>query len=179
MRQTKSRLALWISASLVTAIALAGFVWVRVLHHGPPAALWKDIRAGAAARDIQDPDARLQRYLEERYGPMTDLNCRREAFLGFFDVDHIQALHLLLNYSPEPMRPRLIAAMARWVEAYRSSLTSRERMDLSARFTAPEGQAMLKRSTAAYNSQDVRYRGATAPVISQLLKTIREVQQTQ
>ena len=31
---------------------------------------------------------------------------------------------------------------------------------------------MLRQATAQYNSQDVQYRGQTAPVISQLLKTI-------
>src|SRR3569623_1736875 len=108
MRYSKSSLSLWIGASFLVVLGVAAFLWMRVFHSGPPAALWKDIRAGAAARNIQDPDARLRRYLEERYGPMSNPKCRREAFLGFFDLDHIQALPLLLTYSPDALRPQRI-----------------------------------------------------------------------
>jgi uncharacterized protein YgiM (DUF1202 family) len=67
--------------------------------------------------------------------------------------------------------------MANWVRAYRESLTLPERAGLNARFQTPEGRAMLRQATAQYNSQDVQYRGQTAPVISQLLKTISSTQQ--
>jgi hypothetical protein len=108
---------------------------------------------------------------------MADPVHRQEAFLDFFDLDHIKGLQLLVKHSPEKQRQDNINAMARWVETYRDSLTREERMELNARFQTAEGQAVLHRATAQYNSQDVRYRGATAPVISQLLKTLREVQQ--
>lgn len=54
-----------------------------------------DIRAGLAAHAIQDPDARLLRYLEARYGSMDDPAHRQDAFLDFFNLDHIKGLQLL------------------------------------------------------------------------------------
>ena len=39
-----------------------------------------------------------------------------------------------------------------------------------------QGFAAWEQATAQYNSQDVKYRGQTAPVISQLLRTIYTVQ---
>jgi len=158
---------------------MAAFVWVRVLHHGPPAEVMKDIRAGLAARPVKDADDRLFKYLEARYGSMADPANRQQAFLDFFDVEHIEGLQLLVKYSPAEQRQANIDAMARWVAAYRDSLTSQERAALSARFQTPEGRAMLRRATARYNSQDVEYRGRTAPVISQLLRTIYQVQYSQ
>jgi hypothetical protein len=53
--------------------------------------MMKDVRAGIAARHIADPDARLAKYLEGRYGSMGDPANRRKVFLDFFDVEHIKA----------------------------------------------------------------------------------------
>ncbi len=170
------RLLLWSGLSAVLALTLAAFVWVRILHHGPPRGLIRDIRAGIAARHIQDPDKRLLKYLEVRYGPMSDPANRQRAFLDFFNVDHIKGLQLLVRYSPPTQRQANIEAMARWVAAYRTSLTPEERTALNARFQSAQGKAMLRRATGQYNSEDVQYRGATAPVISQLLRTIYEVE---
>ena len=133
-------------------------------------------RAGLAARPIKDPDARLHKYLEERYGPMSDADNRQKAFLDYFNVDHIKALQLMVKHSPEAQRPGSIAAAARWIEGYRESLTPEERAALRAQIQSPAGVAMLRRATTHYNSQDVRYRGQTAPVISQLLHTIASLQ---
>jgi hypothetical protein len=66
--------------------------------------------------------------------------------------------------------------MSRWVEQYRQSLTPQERADLRQQFSGDQGRAMLHQATAQYNSQGVEYRGQTAPVISQLLKTLNSVQ---
>ncbi len=173
---SRVRLLLWSGLTGVVASALAGFVWVRILHHGPPAGMMKDIRAGIAARHIQDADERLLKYLDVRYGPMSDPANRQRAFLDFFNVDHIKGLQLLVRHSPPAQRQANIDAMARWVAAYRTSLTPGERAALNARFQSAQGRAMLRRATAQYNAQDVEYRGATAPVISQLLRTIYDVE---
>ncbi len=151
----------------------AGFFTIR--KRLPPE-LSKDIRAGLAARRIQDADARFEKYLEVRYGPMSDPLNQQKAFLDYFNVEHIKALQLLVKHSPEAQRPQNIAAAARWVENYRESLTPDDRAALRARLHTPAGVEMLRRATAQYNSQDVHYRGQTAPVISQLLKTISSLQ---
>ena len=51
-----------------------------------------DVRAGLAAINVRDPDERLAKYLELRYGPMSDPVNRRRVFLDFFDRARIQAL---------------------------------------------------------------------------------------
>ncbi len=139
----------------------------------------KDVRAGLAARDLRDPDERIGKYLEERYGSMSLPENRQKAFVDFFEVEHIKVLQLLATHSPENHRQANIDAMARWVSGYRESLTAQERVSLNARFQTPEGKAMLRRATAQYNSQNVRYRGSTAPVISELLRTLNTIEQGQ
>ena len=114
--------------------------------------------------------------MELRYGSLSDPANREQVFLDFFSVDRIKALQLLVKYSPAEYRQANIQAMARWVANYRNSLSEEERAALHAKFDTPEGRAVLQRATAQYNSQDVHYRGATAPVISELLNTIAAAQ---
>lgn len=135
----------------------------------------RDIRAGLVARPIRDPDSRIAKYLEARFGDLSNPANREAAFVAFFDVEHIKALQLLVRHAPEKQRQASIDAMARWLAAYRDSLSSRESAALNARFQTDEGRAMLRRATAQYNAQDVRYRGSTAPVISELLRTLNTV----
>jgi hypothetical protein len=177
MRVTKGNRLLWSCVLAGLLLVLAAGLWVRTFHHRLPPGLMKDIRAGIAARQVQDPDARLLKYLEERYGPMSESAHRREAFLDFFNVDHIQALRLLVRHSPEAQRQANIDAMARWIGGFGAALAPEERVALSAYFQTDPAQAMLRRATAQYNSQDVRYRVSTAPVISQLLRTLHDIEQ--
>ena len=162
--------------SIVAVFALAGFLWMRVFHHYPPAELMKDIRAGIAVREIKDPDERFKKYLEQRYGSMSDAANRQKAFLDFFNTDHIRALQLMVKHSPEGQRQANIKATADWIAKYRTSLTTSESTALRAQLQSDAGKAMLKQATAQYNTQDVYYRGSTAPVISELLTTIHEIQ---
>jgi len=157
-------------------LALAGAFLVHRLRQRIPAELMQDIRAGIAARHIQDPDLRFQKFLEGRYGPQSDPANRQKAFLDFFNKDHIRALQLLVRHSPPGMRQANIEATAKWVQQFRESLTAQQRADLNAQLQAAGGRGLLQQATAQYNSQDVQYRGQTAPVISELLKTIASLQ---
>ncbi|HOW64272.1 MAG TPA: hypothetical protein P5186_15675 [Candidatus Paceibacterota bacterium] len=161
----------------LAALLVAGFIWIRILHHGPRPGMLKDIHAGLQARHLKDPDQRILKYLEIRYGSMSDPAHRQDAFLDFFNIEHIKTLQLMVKYAPESHRQEDIHAMARWVADYRDTMTPNEKAALNARLQTAEGQTMLRRATAQYNSQDVRYRGHTAPVISQLLRTLNEVEQ--
>jgi hypothetical protein len=173
----KRKFLVWGCVLGFTVLLCGGFVWVRFIHQRPPPGILKDIRAGLQARHLKDPDQRIRKYMEARYGAMSDPARRQEAFLDFFNVEHIQALQLLVKHSPETQRQANVDAMARWVADYRTSMTPQDRTALNARLQTAEGQTMLKRATAQYNSQDVRYRGNTAPVISQLLRTLNEAEQ--
>jgi hypothetical protein len=174
--KSKGKFVIWSCFSVAGVLLLAAVLWACVMRHRLPPGIMKDIRAGLPARHIQDPDARLLKYLEGRYGPMSDPAHRREAFLDFFNLEHIRALQLLVKHSPETHRQANIDAMARWVATFNAALSPEERAALNAQFQTGEGQAMLRRATAQYNSQDVRYRGSTAAVISQLLRTINTLE---
>lgn len=168
---------LWRAAGLVLAgLAVVGTVVFFLVRRQMPAGMMESIRAGMAARTISDPDQRFARYIEGRYGPQTDPVNREKAFLSFFDPEQIRTLQLLVQHSPENQRQANIDASAHWVRQYRESMTVQQRRELRARLQTPEGQGMLRKATALYNSQDVEYRGRTSPVISQLLKTVASAQ---
>ncbi len=172
MKAKSGRSKFWRVAVICMAIfVVLGAVVVHRVRRVLPPELMQDIRAGIAARNIPDADERFEKYLELRYGPQSDPANRQKVFLDFFNLDHIRALQLMVKHSPENQRQANIDATAKWVEKYRESLTPQQRADLSARLQSP-GQTMLQQATAQYNSQDVQYRGQTAPVISQLLQTI-------
>lgn len=164
-----------VAVTLLVVTLLGGALAYKIRRSIPPG-MEQDIRAGLVARKIKDPDQRLARYLELRYGPLTDPANRQKAFLDFFELQRIEALQLLVKHSPEAHRQANIDAMARWVAEYRTTMTPAERTALRAKFQTPEGAGMMRKATAQYNSQDVQYRGMTAPVISQLLNTIASVQ---
>ncbi|HWD94339.1 MAG TPA: hypothetical protein VG938_18555 [Verrucomicrobiae bacterium] len=175
--KTGTRRKIWMAVGIVglVFVLLATTFVLGVRRHLPPG-IMKDIRAGRTARHISDPDARLKQYLEARYGAMDVATNREKMFLDFFDLNHIKALQLLVKYSPEKHREENILAMSRWVQHYRESMTSEEHSDLKQKLTGTAGETMLKQATAQYNSQDVQYRGQTAPVISQLLQTLYSIQ---
>lgn len=160
----------------LVAVLIAGAVgWFAIRRRIPPE-LIQDIRADIGVKDIWDANQRLQRYLDLRYGPQSDPANREKVFMDFFNIEHIKALQLMVQHSPENQRQANIATMTRWVGEYRKSLTPQERATLNAHFQTETGHQMLRQATAQYNSQDVRYRGLTAPVISELLNTLSSVQ---
>ncbi|MCO5051485.1 MAG: hypothetical protein M9920_04210 [Verrucomicrobiae bacterium] len=165
-----------VGLALVLVVSGAVAYW-KFLRPHVPRELMREIQAGVAARDLKDPDQRFAKYLEGRYGPMTDAENRERAFLDFFNPEHIRALQLLVAHSPVEQRADSIAATARWVAQYRENLTPEARRSLQAKLDTDAGEAMLRRATAQYNDQDVYYRGQTAPVISELLKTIHALRQ--
>jgi hypothetical protein len=167
----------WRLTGMALLLIVAGGAFaVHRLRQRLPKELMKDIRAGIAARDIKDADQRFEKYLEGRYGPQSDHANREQAFLDFFNVEHIRAMQFLVKHSPADRRQANIDASARWVAQFRESLTPEQRADLGARIEAGGGNSMLAQATAQYNSQDVYYRGQTVPVISELLKTVAMAQ---
>jgi hypothetical protein len=170
------KVTIWIFGILLVMLAIGVLGYIRVFRGYPPKELLKDIRAGVAARDTKDPDKRFEMFLENRYGSMADPANRRKAFVGFFDPERIQALQFLATHAPKEQQAANITATAAWVAKYRTSLTPADRAALGAQLNSAAGRQMLQKATATYNSQDIYYRGRTAPVISQLLQTIHEVQ---
>ena len=62
----------------------------------------EDVRAGLKARNIKEPQARVEAFLEARYGPLTEPANRQRAFLDFFNQDHIKGLNFIVSHKSKP-----------------------------------------------------------------------------
>jgi hypothetical protein len=169
----KARITVRIGTIGVVVLAVAIILWVRRFHHYTPIEVVRDLQAGIAARNAPRP---VERFLELRYGSLTEPANREKAFLDFFNVGHIEGLQILVRRAPESRRPVAIAAMAQWVADYRQNMTAEEKESLRSYLGTPAGRTTIQEATAKYLSQDVHYRAATAPVIRELMTTLAEVQ---
>ncbi len=169
----KTKIILWTGGIALAASALGVTWWVRHFRSYTPIEVAQDVRAAVAARHAERP---VERFLELRYGSLTEAVNRQKAFLDFFNVGHIEGLHLLVKRAPESRRPVAIAAMAQWVADYRRNMTPEERESLGAFLRTDAGRLTVQQATAKYLSQDVYYRAATAPVIRELMATLAAVQ---
>ena len=132
-----------------------------------------DIRAAIGARNAP---RRVDRFLELRYGPMTDPANRQKAFLDFFNPGHIEGLQLLVRHMPAHMRQDNISGMAQWIADYRKTMTAEEKQALGTYFRSEAGRATLQSGTSRYLSQDVHYRASSAQVVSELMLTLSATQ---
>ena len=169
----RTRKVLWVGAVGTLIVALGVTFWIRTFHRYTPLEVVQDIRAGLAARHAPQP---VERFLELRYGPLTESANRQKAFLDFFNVGHIEGLHIIVTHMQDGERQTNIAAMARWVAEYRRTMSAKEKQALNARLSTAEGRRMLRQATAQYLRQDVHYRAATAGVITELMTTVVAVQ---
>ncbi len=177
MKQRRTRIFWRISLITVALAAVAIVFWVRSFHHYLPQRLLRDIRAGLVARDLPDPDARVNAFLSARYGPLTEPRNRQQAFLDFFDIDHIRGLHFIVSHTPLTQKVANTRAMAQWIANYRTALTPEERVALQTRLNSQSGQAMLRRATAEFQTQDVYYRGEQKAVVQELMVTLADLRQ--
>jgi hypothetical protein len=175
MRRRITRILLWTGGIGVVLVVAGAVFWIRTFHHYPPKEIMKDVRAGLAARHIREPQARVETFLESRYGPLTDPANRETAFLGFFDVDHINGLTFIVSHTPAAQKQANTQAMADWIANYRATMSSEERAALQSHLNSASGQAMLQRATAQYQRQDVYFRANQKPVIAELMTTLAEL----
>jgi hypothetical protein len=169
----RTKILAWVSGVGLVLIALGTTLWIRQFHHYTPVEVALDVQAALAARNDPKP---VERFLELRYGPLTEPANRQAAFLDFFNVGHIQGLHLLVNRAPESRRQPSINAMAEWIANYRQTMSPDERQALGTYLGTDAGRRSIQQATALYLSHDVYYRAATAPVISELMATLAAVQ---
>ena len=175
MKSKKAKVILWASVSIAAVVAGAIMAGIHYFHRYLPAELMPDIRAAIAARNVRDPDARLNKYLEGRYGSMDNPANRERAFEDFFNSNHIKAMQIIVKHSPSGQQETNVRAMAHWIANYRQNMSSQEKSDLGDFFHSDGGRAALQASTTQYLSQDIRYRSATAPVIAELMATLTAV----
>ena len=171
----KKRTKIIILGAGIVAVALVGAgsaLWTRTFNHYSPGELLKDVRAGLAARNIQQPQARVQAFLTARYGPLTEPANRQRAFLDLFNVDHTKALDFIAGRSPASQKQADTQAMAEWIAYYRKTMTAEERAALRTLINSQSGQSMLQRSTAHYMAQEESVRNAQKPVMMEITLTL-------
>ena len=130
MTKRSTKIMCWVAVGSLLVLAIGGALWIRKFHRDTPREVLQDIRAGLSARHAPQP---VQRFLELRYGSLAEPANRQKAFLDFFNVGHIEGLHLLVTHMQEGERQTNIAAMARWVAEYRRTMSPEERQALNAR----------------------------------------------
>ena len=170
--KSSTRLFLWAGAAVIMLIAAGATFWTRQFHSYTPIEALHDLEAAAKVRNAPQP---VERFMELRYGPLTDPANRQKAFLDFFNVGHIKGLNILVSRMPSDRRQSNVTAMAQWVANYRATMTPEEKATLGSYVTSPGGRATLQQATAQYLQQDVRYRAGTAPVIQELMTTLATV----
>ena len=169
----KTKIVVWIGASVVLVAAIgAGWIWKT--RSGLVKEVALDLKAGAMSRHAENP---FERFLELRYGPMTEPINRQKAFLGFFDADHMEGMRRLVGYMKPGERETNIAASARWIANYRESMSDPEKQSLAEWLHSEQGRVTLQRSSALYRSRDVWYRASTEPVIRELMTTFTMLHQ--
>jgi hypothetical protein len=177
MKKRTTRILLWNGlAGLILAGASAA-LWVHTFHHYTPKEVMEDVRAGMKAKDIQEPLTRVEVFLEARYGPLTEPANRQRAFLDFFNQDHIKGLNFIVSHTAPSQKQANTQAMAQWIANYRNTMSPDERASLQTRLNTEAGRAMLLQATALYQSQDVYFRGAQRPVITELMTTLAALRQ--
>lgn len=152
---------------LVVLVALK-----RRFPHTSAEAAWRDLRAALAAQHATNA---AERFLELRFGSLTNAANRQEAFMHFFDEGHIELMQVAVAHMDEGMRRTNIAATAEWISAYRQGLSGEEQAALRERLSSEAGRQRMRRATQQYLQQDVEYRSATAPVIVELMMTLESV----
>lgn len=169
----RTKKLMWAGAIVALLAVMATVWWVRRFHHYTPVEVAQDLRAAMGVKNHPQP---VERFLELRYGSLDLPANRHRAFLDFFNPGHVEGLQILTSRLPAGRRQTNIHAMARWVAQYRERLTPEDKQMLAAYFRTEEGRRALESATAKYLSQDVYYRGETAPVIRELMVTLSVIQ---
>src|ERR1035441_7675881 len=168
----RTKIIIAVTTALGVALIVTGStLWVRTFHHYSPREFLKDVRAGLAARNIQQPKARVEAFLTARYGPLTDPANRQRAFLDLFNVEHTKALDLIAGHGPANQQQADTQAMAEWIAQYRKTMSAEERAALRTRINSVSGQSMLQRSTAHYMAEEESVRNAQKPVMMEITLT--------
>jgi hypothetical protein len=172
MKKRTTRILLWGSLAGLILVGAGAAVWVRTFRYYRLKDVMEDVQAGLKARHIKEPQARVEAFLEARYGPLTEPANRARVFLDMFNEDHIKGLNFIVSHTPAEHKQANTQAMAQWIANYRVTMTPDERVILQARLNSEEGRAMLRQATARYQAQDVYFRGAQKPVIRELMTTL-------
>jgi hypothetical protein len=169
----RTTIILLVAGLVVLALVGAGSIfWARTFGHYSPREVFKDVRAGLAAKNVPQPKERVETFLTVRYGPLTEPANRQRAFLDLFNVEHTKALDFISGRTPASQKEADTQAMADWVARYRKTMSKEERAALRACINSAAGKNMLQRSSAHYMAQEESIRKAQKPVMTELTTTL-------
>ncbi len=163
--------------TLIVLAVLGGLgtvLWKRKFDRYTPVEAVLDLQAAAKVRGSARP---VEDFLEARYGPMTVPANRQRAFLDFFNVGHIEGMHVIVSHMQPERKQANVQAMAQWLANYRRVMTPEEKAALAAHLRSPSGRAAIQKANVQFLNKDVHFRAATAPVIQELMTTLATVQQ--
>ena len=119
----------------------------------------------------------VMRFLDVRYGPMTEATNRQAAFKDFFNLAHIEGLYLMTGNRRGPLEKKFSSSIAQTIVEYRRIMLPEEKEALRDYFRTEAGRAQVRKATACYLSKDVRFRDVSTPVIQELLTTLTTLEQ--
>ncbi len=128
-----------------------------------------DIRAAISVRNDPYP---AERFLEARYGPLTEPANRQKAFLEFFEQGHMEGMYMITKHMRGRQKETNIMGMAKWVANYRETMSPAEKESLQTYLNSKAGRNKLAAATSHYLKKEVEYRAATEPVIRELMTTL-------
>ena len=167
------RILLWACAVVIVLAGLVWRLWVRQFHEYTPVEALRDLEAASRVGPAPRP---VERFMELRYGPMTEAANRQKAFLDFFNIGHIKGLNFLVAHIEPEHRQADIDAMAEWVANYRATLTPEEKAALGTYLRSDAGHSTIHQAAAEYIREDVHFRASTAGVVRELLTTVAAAQ---
>jgi hypothetical protein len=158
------------------ALALGAVLWQRRFHSYTPLDALHDLQV-AAQVGREKPAQPVRRFVELRYGALTEPANRQRAFQDIFNVGHIEGLYLVWHRESDQQRLKTdVASAAETLAEYRSIMSPEERAGLAAYFRSAAGRAQVQQATACYLGKDVRFRSVAAPVVKELLTTLTDTQ---
>jgi hypothetical protein len=175
----RTKIISWVGGVVATLIVLGAVLWIRTFHDYTPVDFAKDLRAAAQVRAEEhagNAPHPAERFLELRYGSLAEPANRQRAFLDFFNVGHVEGLKIITGLTRSAERQTNTAAMSKWIANYRRTMSPEEKRALSAYFQSDIGRKAAEQATAKCLSEDIQYREANGPVITELMITVLTLQ---
>ena len=148
--------------TLIVLAVLGGLgtvLWKRKFDRYTPVEAVLDLQAAAKVRGSARP---VEDFLEARYGPMTVPANRQRAFLDFFNVGHIEGMHVIVSHMQPERKQANVQAMAQWLANYRRVMTPRKSAGRPLRSFS--GRAGHPKANVQFLNKDVHFRAAAAVI---------------
>ena len=119
---------------------------------------------GIVAVDVSDGPQPVERFLEPRYGLLTDPASPQKAFVDFSNIGHTKEMHDIASRMESEKGQAATMAVAQWIADYRATMTLDEKAALGAYVRSDAARAIVHQTSGHHLLQhDVRLRASAAP----------------